>query len=80
MGFNSGFKGLIQFLTSFTCFVPHGFILRKKVVKVVFYGMFTCIGVSSLAGIGHILPPVCKTDDYTSMATSIDLKRRTTGD
>jgi len=42
--------------------------------------MFTCTGVSSLAGVEHTLPPVCKTDDYALMATSTDLKRCTTGD
>ena len=74
------FNSIFQFLTSSTCFTPHWFILRKTVVNAVLYGMFTCIGVSSLAGIEHTLPPVCKTDDYTVTATSPDLKRYTTGD
>ena len=74
------FNSIFQILTSFTCFAPHWFILRKTVVSPVLYGMFTRIGVNSLAGIEHTIPPLCKTDDYNFMVTSTDLKRCITGD
>jgi len=44
-------NALIQFLTSSTCFKPHGFVFRKTVCTSSFCVVsFSCIYVGSLAG------------------------------
>ena len=43
-------NALIRFLMFSTCFEPHGFVSKKTVCTSGFCMVFTCIGVTSLAG------------------------------